>query len=50
MVTNKPRVVIVGGGFGGLAAAKRLRSVPVDVTLLDRSFTMTDNKYVVLRT
>ncbi len=35
-MTNKPRVVIVGGGFGGLAAAKRMRSVPVDVTLVDR--------------
>ncbi len=36
MVNYKPRVVIVGGGFGGLAAAKQLRSVPVEVTLLDR--------------
>jgi NADH dehydrogenase len=31
-----PRVVIVGGGFGGLQAAKALRDVPVDVTLVDR--------------
>jgi NADH:quinone reductase (non-electrogenic) len=30
------RVVIVGGGFGGLAAAKELRRVPVDVTVVDR--------------
>ena len=30
------RVVIIGGGFGGLSAAKRLRHVPVQVTLLDR--------------
>lgn len=30
------RVVIVGGGFGGLHAAQRLRRVPVDVTLVDR--------------
>lgn len=36
MSSNKPQVLIVGGGFGGLAAAKRMRSVPVDVTLLDR--------------
>ncbi len=36
MASNKPRVVIIGGGFGGLAAAKQLRSVPVEVTLLDR--------------
>ena len=31
------RVVIVGGGFGGLFAAKFLRRAPVDVTLLDRT-------------
>lgn len=31
-----PRVVIVGGGFGGLEAAKALRKAPVRVTLLDR--------------
>src|SRR5260370_8603891 len=31
-----PEVVIIGGGFGGLHAAKRLRRAPVHVTLLDR--------------
>jgi len=31
-----PRVVIVGGGFGGLAAARALRNAPVSVTLIDR--------------
>ncbi len=30
------RVVIVGGGFGGVAAAQKLRGAPVDVTLIDR--------------
>jgi NADH dehydrogenase len=30
------RVVIIGGGFGGLYAAKALRSAPVSVTLIDR--------------
>lgn len=30
------RVVIVGGGFGGLAAAKALAKAPVEVTLIDR--------------
>ena len=30
------RVAIVGGGFGGLRAARALRSAPVDVTLIDR--------------
>ena len=31
-----PRVVIIGGGFGGLQAAKALARAPVHVTLLDR--------------
>ncbi|MGA3187923.1 MAG: NAD(P)/FAD-dependent oxidoreductase [Bryobacteraceae bacterium] len=30
------RVVILGGGFGGLYAAKALRRAPVEVTLVDR--------------
>ena len=30
------RVVIVGGGFGGLYAAKRLKQAPVKLTLIDR--------------
>ncbi|HEY7294376.1 MAG TPA: FAD-dependent oxidoreductase, partial [Dehalococcoidia bacterium] len=33
---RRPRVVIVGAGFGGLEAAKRLKRLPVDVTLVDR--------------
>ncbi|MGH9562094.1 MAG: NAD(P)/FAD-dependent oxidoreductase [Terracidiphilus sp.] len=33
---RRPRVVIVGGGFGGLHAARSLAHVPVDVTLVDR--------------
>lgn len=32
----RPHVVIVGAGFGGLAAAKRLAGREVDVTLVDR--------------
>ncbi len=35
-MTARHRVVIVGGGFGGLAAAKALRRAPVDVTVVDR--------------
>ena len=31
-----PRVVIIGGGFGGLYAAKRFRRQDVEVTILDR--------------
>jgi NADH dehydrogenase len=34
--SNRPHVVIVGAGFGGLAAAKRLAGREVDVTLVDR--------------
>jgi len=34
---KRPRVVIIGGGFAGVAAAKALRRAPVDVTLLDRT-------------
>jgi NADH dehydrogenase FAD-containing subunit/cytochrome bd-type quinol oxidase subunit 2 len=32
-----PHVVIVGGGFGGVAAAKALRGAPVRVTLIDKT-------------
>src|SRR5262245_42981578 len=34
--STTPRVVIIGGGFGGLFAARALASAPVDVTLLDK--------------
>src|SRR4051794_39562890 len=30
------RVLIVGGGFGGLYAARQFRRQPVDVTIVDR--------------
>jgi NADH dehydrogenase len=33
---TRQRVVILGGGFGGLSAARTLKHVPVDVTLIDR--------------
>ena len=32
-----PRVVIIGGGFGGIAAARALRRAKVDITLIDRT-------------
>src|SRR5688572_33097949 len=35
-MTEKKRIVIIGGGFGGLWAAKGLANKPVDVTLIDR--------------
>ena len=34
--TQRPHVVIVGGGFGGLYAAKAFKRAAVDVTLVDR--------------
>lgn len=37
MTGKIPLVLIVGGGFGGLAAAKALRRAPVNVLLIDRS-------------
>jgi NADH dehydrogenase len=33
---RRPRIVIVGAGFGGLSAAKRLARAPCDVTLVDQ--------------
>ena len=33
---EKPRVVIVGAGFGGLEAARKLARAPVQVTVIDR--------------
>jgi NADH dehydrogenase len=34
---RRPRVVVVGGGFAGLAAVRMLRTSDVDVLLLDRN-------------
>lgn len=33
----RPKVVIVGGGFGGISAARALRHANVDVTVVDRT-------------
>src|SRR6188768_1100549 len=35
-MTQRPHVVVIGGGFGGLATAKHLAKAAVDVTLIDR--------------
>src|SRR5678810_1101854 len=35
--SKRPHVVIVGGGFGGLIAAKSLDGAEVDITLIDRT-------------
>lgn len=37
MTSDVPRIVIVGGGFAGLAAAKALRKTPAQITLIDRN-------------
>ncbi len=34
--STKPRVVIIGGGFGGLALAQKLKKAPVDILLIDK--------------
>ena len=36
MTEQRPQVLIVGAGFGGLAAAKVLGKAPVDVTIVDQ--------------
>jgi NADH:ubiquinone reductase (H+-translocating) len=35
--TQRPRIVIIGGGFGGLSAAKALKNADADVTVIDRT-------------
>src|SRR5947209_8217054 len=35
-MSSRPRVVIVGAGFGGLAATRRLARAPLEVLLIDR--------------
>ena len=37
MPDARPSVVIIGGGFGGLYAARALRRAPADVTVIDRT-------------
>src|ERR1700756_1651297 len=36
LMSGQSKVVVIGGGFGGLSAAQALKSAPVDVTLIDR--------------
>ena len=37
MANGRHRVVIIGGGFGGLNVARALKDSPVDVTIVDRT-------------
>src|ERR1700751_75990 len=34
---SQPRIIIVGAGFGGLAAAKALKNTPAEILLIDRT-------------
>jgi NADH:ubiquinone reductase (H+-translocating) len=34
--SRRPRVVIIGAGFGGLSAAKQLARAPFDISIVDR--------------
>lgn len=34
---NRKHIVIVGGGFGGITAAKKLKNADADITIIDRS-------------
>ena len=36
-MTNRPRVLIIGGGFGGITLAKALRKSPFQVVMIDRN-------------
>ena len=33
---SRPKVVIIGAGFGGLEAARALRQTDADITVIDR--------------
>jgi NADH:ubiquinone reductase (H+-translocating) len=35
-MSKRSKVIIIGGGFGGLSAAQALKSAPVEVTVIDR--------------
>jgi NADH dehydrogenase len=37
MFEKRQHIVIVGGGFGGISAAKVLKKAPVDLTIIDRT-------------
>jgi NADH dehydrogenase len=36
-MTNNPKIVIIGAGFGGIELAKALRKMPVEVLLIDKN-------------
>lgn len=36
-ITNHPRILIIGGGFGGIELAKKLKNKPVEVLMVDKN-------------
>jgi len=36
MNKKRPHLIIIGGGFGGLYAARKLRKAAIDITLIDK--------------
>jgi len=49
-VNNEPRVVIIGGGFGGLCAARGLPGAPVGIVLAAVFFDADDSKWITEET
>jgi cation diffusion facilitator CzcD-associated flavoprotein CzcO len=45
-VNNEPRVVIIGGGFGGLCAARGLASAPVGIAPAAVFFAADNSKWI----
>ncbi len=37
LISNKPRLVIVGGGFGGMRLARRLKDAEIQIVMIDRN-------------
>jgi cation diffusion facilitator CzcD-associated flavoprotein CzcO len=49
-VNNEPRVVIIGGGFGGLCAARGLAGAPVGIAPPAVFFVADDSKWITEET
>ena len=46
----KPHVVIIGAGFAGVHAARRLKKVPVSITVVDRGTSPVSYTHLTLPT
>lgn len=49
-MNNEPRVVIIGGGFGGLCAARGLAGAPVGIAPPAVFFAADDSKWITEET